>query len=56
MTTDTSNPEPRDVLRVTLRSDGTVLVWQEEAGTTAELAFLLRVIAYGFENDPKRVG
>ena len=46
----------RAVLQFTLRDDGRVAVWSDRERTHQEIADILREMAAGFEEDPKRVG
>ena len=44
------------VMQVTLRTDGEVEVWLNKDRPSSEVARVLREMADGFENNPRRVG
>lgn len=49
------NDDENVVLRLTLRTDGTVEIWLNGGRPASEVAAMLREVADGFENDPQRI-
>ncbi len=48
--------DPKVIFQVSLREDGTVAVWQDKGRPGDVVADLLRMMASGFDDNPRRVG
>lgn len=44
------------VMRLTVNTNGSVDIWLDRGRSALEVAVMLRDIAAGFENEPRRVG